>query len=476
MINLILSGGSGTRLWPVSRTLWPKQFYPLIGGASLFTLTLQRNRALCSGFLVVTNFEQYPLALLQLLEQLGTDAQHNATSGELSSANSPQRGPKTENSNLYPMNSGTPSKLSGQCILEPVGRNTAPAIALACLGLPADMVVLVTPSDHLITQTEAYARAVREAESIAREGYLVTFGIQPTYPETGFGYIEADGREVLSFREKPDRTTAEAYLKAGRYYWNSGMFCFSAGTFLSELLEYAPEVHRTAVEAWNSLYKVDEQTQTLPRKQMMQMPDISIDFGIMEKSRRVKVVPADLGWSDLGSFDALYEQLPRNEEGNTLNPNARYLNSRNNLLLNNSRQLLVLQGVDDLMVVHTDTATLIGRRGESQHVKQVVDLLKSESSSLLRAHAHQATLFGSQTTLSGCSEPITELEIRAGGTCTLHLPGPVQLWLREGSGVQLNGQNCPSGVTKTIDGGTLTLSNPSETHSARLLLVGALCR
>lgn len=465
MINLILSGGSGTRLWPVSRTLWPKQFYPLIDGASLFSLTLQRNRALCNGFLVVTNFEQYPLARLQMRTVLRAPGQ-----GFQKSDGTATRGLGTATSGLDTATRG----LSGRCILEPVGRNTAPAIALACLGLPPDEVVLVTPSDHLITKTEAYAAAVREAESFARAGYLVTFGIQPTYPETGFGYIEAKDRDVLSFREKPDRATAESYLQAGRYFWNSGMFCFSAGTFLAELLEHAPEVHRTAVEAWNSLYAVDEQAQTLTRENMMKMPDISIDYGIMEKSRRVKVVPADLGWSDLGSFDALYELLPRNSEGNTRHSNARYLNSHNNLLLNDSGQLLVLQGVDDLMVVHTDTATYIGRRGESQHVKQVVDLLKSESSELLRAHAHRATLFGSQTRLSGASEPLTELNIMPGSTCTIELPGVIQLWVRQGSAVQVNEQSCAAGDTQSVAGGVLIVHNRSETEHARLLLVGRI--
>jgi len=465
MINLILSGGSGTRLWPVSRTLWPKQFYPLIDGASLFSLTLQRNRALCNGFLVVTNFEQYPLARLQMREELRAPGQ-----GFQKSDGTATRGLGTATSGLDTATRG----LSGRCILEPVGRNTAPAIALACLGLPPDEVFLVTPSDHLITKTEAYAEAVREAESLARAGYLVTFGIQPTYPETGFGYIEAKDRDVLSFREKPDRATAESYLQAGRYFWNSGMFCFSAGTFLAELLEHAPEVHRTAVEAWNSLYAVDEQAQTLTRENMMKMPDISIDYGIMEKSRRVKVVPADLGWSDLGSFDALYELLPRNDEGNTRHSNARYLNSHNNLLLNDSGQLLVLQGVDDLMVVHTDTATYIGRRGESQHVKQVVDLLKSESSELLLAHAHRATLFGSQTRLSGASEPLTELNIMPGSTCTIELPGAIQLWVRQGSAVQVNEQSCAAGDTQSVAGGVLIVHNRSESEHARLLLVGSI--
>jgi mannose-1-phosphate guanylyltransferase len=465
MINLILSGGSGTRLWPVSRTLWPKQFYPLIDGASLFSLTLQRNRALCSGFLVVTNFEQYPLARLQMREELRAPGQ-----GFQKSDGTATRGLETATPGLDTATRG----LSGRCILEPVGRNTAPAIALACLGLPSDEVVLVTPSDHLITKTEAYSAAVREAESLARAGYLVTFGIQPTYPETGFGYIEANDRDVLSFREKPDRATAESYLQAGRYFWNSGMFCFSAGTFLAELLEHAPEVHRTAVEAWNSLYAVDEQAQTLTRENMMKMPDISIDYGIMEKSRRVKVVPADLGWSDLGSFDALYELLPRNSEGNTRHSNARYLNSHNNLLLNDSDQLLVLQGVDDLMVVHTDTATYIGPRGESQHVKQVVELLKSESSELLRAHAHRATLFGSQTRLSGASEPLTELNIMPGSTCTIELPGAIQLWVRQGSAVQVNEQSCAAGDTQSVAGGVLIVHNRSESEHARLLLVGSI--
>jgi len=458
MINLILSGGSGTRLWPISRTRWPKQFYPLIDGASLFTLTVRRNGGLCSGFLVVTNFDQYPLAQQQLLGELGLTPPQSGDDGHGESHG--------------------PSSVRGNCILEPVGRNTAPAIALACLSLPAEELVLVTPSDHLITKPEAYARAVEEAQSLAMEGYLVTFGIEPTYPETGFGYIEANGREVVSFREKPDRPTAESYLRAGGYFWNSGMFCFSAGAFLSELHEHAPEVYRTAVEASNSLVDVDEMAKTLPLDRMMQMPDISIDYGIMEKSRRVKVVPADLGWSDLGSFDALYDLLPRNAEGNSLNPNARFLNSHNNLLLNDSAQLIVLQGVDDLMVVHTDTATFVGRRGESQHVKQVVDLLKTESSPLLRSHALSATLFGSVQALGSTGgEPIAELRLNPGRSCTLHPADRLQLWLLEGEGVRIDNEILAAGAVYKAEGQSVNLNNIGKGGGmARLLTVGEIAR
>jgi len=190
MTNIILCGGNGTRLWPLSRTLMPKQFVKLFEERSLFQLTVERNAKVCNSQFIVSNAEQYFLALDQL-EELH----------------------KTKN----------------RYLLEPVGRNTAPAIALACLSLDPEEVVLVTPSDHLIKNETAYIKVIEKAKVLANENHLVTFGITPTFAETGFGYIEADNYEVKAFHEKPDSKTATDYLNAGNYYWNSGMFCFKAG-------------------------------------------------------------------------------------------------------------------------------------------------------------------------------------------------------------------------------------------------------
>jgi mannose-1-phosphate guanylyltransferase len=223
MINLILCGGSGTRLWPISRTLLPKQFVPLFDGQSLFQKTVLRNQAFCDQFLIVSNQEQYFLALdqMQALQKSPNDT------------------------------------FNSQFVLESVARNTAPAIALACMAVDPEEIVFVTPSDHLIKDQVAYEAAVVKAEALAKQNQLVTFGIQPTYPETGFGYIEADGLDVLSFKEKPELALAESYLQQGNFYWNSGMFCFKAGVFLAELATHAPEMHQACLDAYALTEKGD---------------------------------------------------------------------------------------------------------------------------------------------------------------------------------------------------------------------------
>ena len=193
---MILCGGSGTRLWPISRALMPKQFVKLFNDTSLFQLTVKRNKAVCDQQFIVSNAEQYFLAVDQLEELASTQ---------------------------------------NKFLLEPVGRNTAPAIALACLALDKDEIVLVSPSDHLIKNEVAYAKVLEEAKKLAETDNLVTFGITPEYAETGYGYIESNGQDVKAFHEKPDATTAQKYIDAGNFYWNSGMFCFKAGVFLEEL-------------------------------------------------------------------------------------------------------------------------------------------------------------------------------------------------------------------------------------------------
>ncbi len=337
MINLILCGGSGTRLFPISRKRTPKQFYPLIEGRSLFEKTLERNLQACSSAIIVTNELQYDIAKSQVSQ------------------------PETH------------------FILEPIGRNTAPAIALACLGLQPDDVLLVTPSDHLIGNQAAYLECLREAKALAEQGFLVTFGIKPHHPETGFGYIEADGENVLSFKEKPDLETAQSYIAAGNYYWNSGMFCFTAGCFLAELKKHSPEILEKSQIAYNQSPKTNPNAIAL--NAMQAIPDISIDYAVMESSSLVKVVPADIAWSDLGSFDALYDELPHDANGNTAAEHFLGINSQNNVVLS-SKRLIAAIDVSDLIIVDTPDALLICRRGSSQKVKQIVDTLKAAGSTI----------------------------------------------------------------------------------------------
>ena len=283
MTNIILCGGSGTRLWPISRTLMPKQFVKLFDDKSLFQLTVQRNSKLCKSSFIVSNSEQYFLALDQL-EELNIE------------------------NNRY--------------LLEPIGRNTAPAIALACMQLDFDEIVLVTPSDHLIKDEKEYEKVLKKAKEFASENKLVTFGITPTFAETGFGYIETVNEfDVKAFHEKPNFEIATSYLKAGNYYWNSGMFCFKAGVFLDELKKYSPEIYETSKIAFENAIGTEtlvsakgEVKTSLPNlirikhEDMANIPEDSIDYAVMEKSNIVKVIPSNISWSDVGSFDSLSDE------------------------------------------------------------------------------------------------------------------------------------------------------------------------
>ena len=375
MTNIILCGGNGTRLWPISRTLMPKQFVKLFDRQSLFQLTVERNHNICNRQYIVSNVEQYFLAVDQLNEM------------------------QLRRNNF---------------LLEPVGRNTAPAIALACFDLDAEDVVLISPSDHLIKDQEAYVKVVKHAKELADEDYLVTFGIKPEYAETGYGYIEADGEDVKGFHEKPDCEAAQKYVDAGNYYWNSGMFCFKAGLFLDELKVHAPEIYRTSAQAYenakndeinaNSTQGYDDMIR-IKHEDMAAIPEDSIDYAVMEKSSKVKVVSSAIRWSDLGSFDALYEELKKDENNNasivmTGKKDAAELitdNAGNNLII--SDKLVAAIDVDDLLIIDTADALLISKKGSSQKVKEVVAKLKKRGSELPNIHVTAHRPWGTYTIL-----------------------------------------------------------------------------
>jgi mannose-1-phosphate guanylyltransferase len=334
MTNIILCGGSGTRLWPISRTLMPKQFVQMFDSKSLFQLTVERNSKVCDSQFIVSNAEQYFLAVDQL-EELKKD------------------------NNKY--------------LLEPVGRNTAPAIALACMALDKDEIVFITPSDHLIKDEEAYKKVIKKAQEFAKDDKLVTFGIKPTFAETGFGYIEAKEFDVKAFHEKPDFETATKYLEAGNYYWNSGMFCFKAGVFLDELKKYSPTVYEASLKAFKDANHDD--IIRIKYDDMQNIPEDSIDYAVMEKSNIVKVIPSDIHWSDVGSFDSLYEELPKDENNNTLSEKHISIDSKNNLIYNPNKYIATID-VEDLIIVDTGDALLVSKKGSSQKVKQVVNEIK----------------------------------------------------------------------------------------------------
>ena len=346
LIPVILSGGSGTRLWPLSRESHPKQFLPLLGEHSLLQSTWLRLRGLpgADAPLIVAN-EEHRFMVAEQLRQVGA----------------------------------TPLAL----ILEPVGRNTAPAIAVAALRAMQggqDPVLLVLPSDHVIVDEIGFRAAVLLAMESAKAGYLVTFGIVPTAPETGYGYIKAAPgagvRDVLRFVEKPDQATAEAYLASGEYFWNSGMFAFLASRYLEELSKNQPRMVELAREALDKA-TVDADFLRLDKDSFSACPSDSIDYAVMEKTDRAAIVPIDVGWNDVGSWSALWSVVEQDGDGNAHRGDVIARDCRNTLAISDKR-LVALIGLTDIVVVDTDDALLIAHKERVQDVKEIVTALKRD--------------------------------------------------------------------------------------------------
>lgn len=348
LIPLVLSGGSGTRLWPVSRKNLPKQFLTLMGQGTLFQQTIARTRRLAdvASPIVVASEDHRFLAAEQLLESGISDA---------------------------------------TIVLEPLPRNTAPAIALGALQAiekDPDALLLVLPADHLIGDQDSFRTAVEQALPVARGNWLVTFGIRPDRPETGFGYIRRGGRinghayEVAEFVEKPALDTARGYIEDGGYDWNSGMFLFKASRFLEELAAYAPEMMDTVRIAHRSA-KTDLDFVRIDADAFAKVPENSIDYAVMEKTRRAAVIPVSCAWSDIGSWSALWLAGKRDAEDNLREGDTIAIKTHRSLLRSHERHLLATVGVDDLIVVTTPDATLVAHRDAAQDVKRVVDELKA---------------------------------------------------------------------------------------------------
>lgn len=347
IIPVILSGGSGTRLWPLSRKNLPKQFLPLAGDASLFQQTVERAVTVqdASAPIVVCSEDHRFLVAEQLLE-LGV--------------------------------------AGSDIMLEPSPRNTAPAIALAALQATArspDAIMLVLPADHLIGDIDSFQRAVSVALPVARDNWLVTFGIRPDGPETGFGYIRrgdaVDGAfRVAQFVEKPDAATAQSYVDDGGYDWNSGMFLFRASVFLEELQRYSPRIAEIAAASFASA-TADLDFVRVDKDAFTACPEDSIDYAVMEKTGRAAVVPVSCDWSDIGSWSALWAASEKDEAGNRLEGDVIAIDSHNCLVRSGDRRLVATIGVDDLVVIDTPDATLVASRARSQDVKKLVDQLKA---------------------------------------------------------------------------------------------------
>ena len=345
MIPVILSGGSGTRLWPLSRSQYPKQFLPLVSGKTMIQETMLRLNGVSDlqPPIAVCN-EDHRFMMAEQLWEVGIK----------------------------------PSAI----ILEPVGKNTAPAVAMAALSAPSeDDVLLILPADHVIADMGAFHRAIRQAKQLAEQGLLVTFGIVATAPETGYGYIRAsdiaigDGFSVAAFVEKPDVETAQSYIESGDYFWNSGMFAFKAGCFLRELEKFNPEMLASCRRALAAA-KIDFDFTRLDKATFSACPSDSIDYAVMEKTDKAAVIPLDAGWNDVGSWSALWDVTSKDDVGNAIKGDVLAIDTVNSYI-HSSSKLVAVVGVEDLVVVETDDAVMVASKDRVQDVKAIVDQLKA---------------------------------------------------------------------------------------------------
>lgn len=370
LIPTILCGGAGSRLWPVSRELHPKPFIRMPDGQSLLQKAFLRGAAL-DGVVEVLTVTNRELVF--------------KTKDEFQEVNK--------------------KKLGISFILEPVGRNTAAAIAAATLHVSRtygdDAIILVLPADHLITDQTAFANAVAKATQLAMSGKLVTFGITPSMPETGYGYIEADGNTVLKFVEKPTLERAKEYLRSGRYLWNSGMFCFDAGTMLREMVSHCHEIHsaterciqQSSVAQGKGYVQLE-----LNQEKFEQVPSNSIDYAVMEHSKAVAVVPCDIGWSDIGSWSALGDLVDADNDGNRVQGESLLYDVRNCYIQSEGR-LVGAVGVENLVIVDTPDAILVADKSRSQEVGRLYNELKAQGHEAHKLHRTVHRPWGTYTVL-----------------------------------------------------------------------------
>jgi len=390
VLPVLLCGGSGTRLWPLSREAYPKQFLPLAGKVSLLQATCLRLQGLpgAEAPLLISN-EEHRFMVAEQCRQI----------------------------NVLPQT----------LILEPIGRNTAPAIAVAALHAlesQQDPILLVLPSDHILRDEAGFRAAVIQAMPAAEAGGLLTFGIVPTAPETGFGYIKAglgDGvRAVEQFVEKPDQQTAEKYLASGEYFWNSGMFMFRASRFIEELEKFAPSILQQCKAAIANA-KRDADFLRLDKEAFAACPADSIDYAVMEKTEHAKVLPIDVGWSDVGSWSALWQVADHDVDGNVHHGDVMSENCKNTFIWSGNRLVSTL-GIENMIVVDTDDALLIAHQDHVQDVKKIVARLKSEDRPQAVQHRQVYRPWGSYTSVdSGERFQVKRIIVKPGAALSLQM-------------------------------------------------------
>lgn len=391
---LILSGGTGSRLWPLSRALRPKQFLGITEELTLFQLTLNRLQDLSAGMqtsqpVIVAN-EDHRFLVAQQCVEVGL----------------------------------TPKSL----ILEPLARNTAPAIAVAAFSqLKEDPILLVLPSDHIFSNNQAFHAAVKLGAVAAEQGKLVTFGIIPTHPEVGYGYVKATTQldatravPIEKFVEKPDLKTAQAYIADGSYTWNSGMFMFKASVYLAELKQYRSEIYDAAKRAWEGS-KQDLDFTRIDAASFAQSPSDSIDYAVMEHTKNGMVIPLDAGWNDVGSWLSVWQALPKDAHGNATRGDV-LLRDTQNSFVHSENRFVALLGVENLVVIETSDAILVANKDTTQDVKKIVEDLKARNSSLTELHREVHRPWGSYDAIDqGSRYQVKRITVKPGAKLSVQM-------------------------------------------------------
>ena len=354
IVPIIIAGGSGTRLWPLSRSLYPKQFLPLFGESTMLQSTINRLNQLDTAAPVIICNEDHRFIVAEQLRSINQ---------------------------------------MGSIILEPQGRNTAPAIALAANIVKKqhldDPLLLVLAADHVIQNEAAFIAAVQKAIPIAQQGKLVAFGIVPQSAHTGYGYIQRgdeleSGFTVKEFVEKPNKQTAQNYLEGGKHYWNSGMFLFKASRYLDELSVHRPDIAQACDESLKDI-STDLDFVRVNKEAFMKCPDESIDYAVMEKTQDAVVVPLDAGWNDIGSWTALWEESSKDQNGNAINGDV-ILQTTRNCLVHGNERLIATIGLEDIIIVDTKDAVMVAHKDKMQDVKAIVAELKAKNRNEWKIH------------------------------------------------------------------------------------------
>lgn len=392
IIPIILAGGKGSRLWPLSRESYPKQFIPLMEGRSLFELTVERCQGIegvCEPIVIAS--EEHRFILSDLLEKQNVSV-----------------------SNI---------------ILEPSGKSTAPAAALAALcameQTGEDPLLLVLPADHIIQDLAGFHHCVLNGLQAARNEYLVTFGVQPSYPETGYGYIHAAKplpglplSKIEAFIEKPELNVAKGFLKSGDYYWNSGMFLFQASTYLKELESYAPDMLEKVRQSWATRQKDDA---VIPGESWQDIHQDSIDYAVMEKTQKGALMPLQSLWHDVGSWSALSDVLPKNSDGNTKVGDVQAKHTHNSLLISKTRMIAAV-GLENMVVVETPDCVLVASKNHSQELKPLVAELKEDDRQEAVNHAHVHRPWGSFESIDqGQRYQVKRITVNEGAALSLQM-------------------------------------------------------